>query len=82
MPWQKKYPGLAGMVGGSTNGPTIAPVGLPQPAQATPSMNHDLRSMAVPNQLPAVPRLAAQPDMNEQVKRKALTNIAMGRKGF
>ena len=84
--WKKKYPGLAGLVGTPTEGqtgPSVAPVGEPQPAFAARSMNHDLAAQAVPSQLPAVPKLTAQPNMNEnEIKKRALTNIAMGRKGF
>lgn len=67
---------------GNLQGPTVAPVGESQPALATPSMNRDLKPQGVPKQLPAVPMLAAQPNMNSEIKKRALQNIAMGRKGF
>ena len=78
--WAKKYPGLAGAI---STGPTIAPVGESQPALATRPMARNLAPpQVVPQSLPAAPMLRAQPNMNEETKRRALANIAMGRKGF
>ncbi len=83
MAWQKKYPGIAGIMAGPSSGePSIAPVGEAQPALATKPMNQDLRAQVVPSALPAVPKLTAQPNMNEETKRRALQNIAVGHKGF
>lgn len=80
--WQKKYPNLAGLVSAGSPGPTVAPVGLSQPALATRLMKKDLAPQTVPNQLPKAPILAAQPDMDQHVKQRALMNIARGVKGF
>lgn len=80
--WQKRFPKLAGMVSSGSAGAPIAPVGESQPAMATHSMGQALRPQAVPTQLPKIPTLAAQPDMDEKVKHRALMNIAMGHKGF
>lgn len=77
--WAKKFPKLLGSISQS---PTIAPVGESQPVQATQGMQRDLAPQSVPNQLPAVPRLAPQASFHEAAKNRALANIAMGRKGF
>lgn len=81
--WKKKFPKITGMVSEANEGsPVVAPVGEKQPAMATQKMAPALHPMGVPSQLPAVPMLKAQPDMDEHTKRRALQNIAMGRKGF
>lgn len=77
--WAKKYPRLAGAI---SPGPAVAPVGESQPALATRSMGRSLAPQVVPSVLPAVPMLRAQPNMDEETKRRALANIAMGKKGF
>lgn len=77
--WAKKFPKLAGSL---SPGPTVAPVGLSQPALATRPMSRDLAPQGVPQSLPAAPMLRAQPNMDEESKHRALANIAMGKKGF
>jgi hypothetical protein len=80
--WAKKFPKIAGALSTPSASPTVAPIGLNQPALATKEMNHDLRPITMPNGMPPVQQLAAQPNINEHVKRRALANIAMGKKGF
>lgn len=77
--WAKRFPKLAGAI---SPGPTVAPVGESQPAIATRAMSRDLTPQSVPNALPQAPKLRAQPTFDEATKRRALANIAMGRKGF
>ncbi|GAC1606246.1 MAG: hypothetical protein NVS3B3_05950 [Aquirhabdus sp.] len=83
--WPKKFSKLSGMVSPEAQnmaGPNIAPVGESQPAMATTAMSQDMKPMSVPDQLPNVPKLAAQPNMSDHLKKRALANIAMGKKGF
>ena len=78
--WQKKYKGLAGQLG------LVHPsnLGMQAPAVGTSpgAMAQDLKPMGVPNQLPNAPVTVQHPEFEKEMKRKALRNIATGKKGF
>jgi len=84
MPWPQKkpmFPGVMSALGGGM--PGVAPTGLAQPNQALPSMAKDLKPAQVPQSIPKTPKLSPQPSFaDNELKKRALANIAMGRKGF
>jgi hypothetical protein len=77
MPWQKKFPGVAGMIAPPTAAPAApsmppvgqAPVGLASLPQPAPMQS-------------SAPRVAPEAPGSDEIKKRALANIAMGKKGF
>jgi hypothetical protein len=83
MAWKKKFPNLNILLGGANHsGPTVAPVGEGQPALAAASMNQDLKPMAFSGKTLLPPHLKTTPEMDEHLRKKALINIATGKRGF
>ena len=87
--FRKKFPGLAGAIlppEQASDGVATGLIGAHRPSKLPGEALPSLPQTAIPNAVPSLPSPGGPPQASapadDQIKQRALMNIARGRKGF